>query len=168
VKDLLETRLIYVATVTPTSFSVSEPPYWAQALLTNDRLRLGCSLANKANNDHTSGHISHMTENKTYLRILTVVRRVPYGRVATYGMVAELAGFPGHPRLAGYALRHADESVPWHRIVNARGEISPRAQSDSVHLQRKLLENEGIRFNESGRIDLDRYRWRPRTGRRAR
>jgi methylated-DNA-protein-cysteine methyltransferase-like protein len=117
-----------------------------------------------AKTDRRHGQIGHMSENTTYLSLISVVRRVPYGRVATYGMVAELAGFPGHPRLAGYALRHADESVPWHRIVNARGEISPRAQSDSVHLQRKLLENEGIRFNEAGRIDLDRYRWRPRTG----
>jgi methylated-DNA-protein-cysteine methyltransferase-like protein len=108
-----------------------------------------------------------MTENKTYVRILSVVRRVPYGRVATYGMVAELAGFPNQPRLAGYALRHADDSVPWHRIVNARGQISPRAQSDSVHLQRKLLEMEGIEFNEAGRIDLKRYCWRPRSRRTA-
>jgi methylated-DNA-protein-cysteine methyltransferase-like protein len=111
--------------------------------------------------------MGHLTENKTHLRILSVVRRVPYGRVATYGMVAELAGFPRQPRLAGYALRHADDSVPWHRIVNARGEISPRAQSDSVHLQRKLLEMEGITFNEAGRIDLKRYRWRPRSRRTA-
>lgn len=106
-----------------------------------------------------------MTENKTHFRLLTVVRRVPYGRVATYGMVAELAGYPRQPRLAGYALRHADDTVPWHRIVNARGEISLRARSDSVHLQRKLLEMEGIQFDEAGRIDLKRYRWRPRTRR---
>ena len=106
-----------------------------------------------------------MAENKTYQAIYSVVRRVPKGRVASYGMVARLAGFPNQPRLAGYALRHADESLPWHRIVNARGEISPRAQSDSVHLQRKLLETEGIQFNESGRIDLDRYCWRPRARR---
>jgi methylated-DNA-protein-cysteine methyltransferase-like protein len=108
-----------------------------------------------------------MTENKTHFRILAVVRRVPYGRVATYGMVAELAGFRRQPRLAGYALRNADESVPWHRIVNAKGEISPRARSDSVHLQRKLLETEGIMFDATGRIDLGRYRWRPRTRRAA-
>ena len=109
-----------------------------------------------------------MTENATYKRLLAVVRRVPYGRVATYGMVSALAGYPGQPRLAGYALRQAEDSVPWHRIVNARGEISPRARSDSVHLQRKLLEKEGIRFDESGRIDLERYRWRPRGSRGVR
>ena len=109
-----------------------------------------------------------MTENKTFLRILAVVKRVPYGRVATYGMVAELAGYHRQPRLAGYALRHADDSVPWHRIVNARGEISPRAQSDSVRLQRKLLQMEGIPFDEAGRIDLRRYRWRARTPRTGR
>jgi len=109
-----------------------------------------------------------MTENKTFIRIIAVVKRVPYGRVATYGMVTELAGFPRQPRLAGYALRHADDSVPWHRIVNARGEISQRAQSDSVHVQRKLLETEGIVFDARGRIDLGRYRWRPRSRRTVR
>lgn len=109
-----------------------------------------------------------MTENATYKFLIAVVRRVPYGRVATYGMVSELAGYPGQPRLAGYALRHADDSVPWHRIVNARGEISPRARSDSVHLQRKLLEMEGIEFDERGRIELKRFRWRPRAPRTVR
>lgn len=99
-----------------------------------------------------------------HLRILAVVRRIPRGRVATYGQVATLAGFPGQPRLGGYALRHADEDVPWHRVVNARGELSPRAQSDSVHVQRARLIAEGVRFDDRGRIDLGRYAWRPGQG----
>lgn len=94
-------------------------------------------------------------------RILAVVRRIPRGRVATYGQVAILAGFPRQPRLGGYALRHADDDVPWHRVVNARGELSPRAQSDSVHVQRARLLAEGVRFDDRGRIDLERYGWRP-------
>ena len=95
-------------------------------------------------------------------RILAVVRRIPRGRVATYGQIAGLAGFPRQPRLVGYALRHAEDGVPWHRVVNAEGRISARAASESVRVQRRLLEAEGIRFDPTGRIDLRRQTWRPR------
>jgi methylated-DNA-protein-cysteine methyltransferase-like protein len=95
--------------------------------------------------------------------ILRIVRRIPRGRVATYGQVAKLAGFTRQPRLAGYALRHADDSVPWQRVVNAAGKISPRADPDSIPRQRRMLEAEGIRFSATGVIDLERYQWRPRS-----
>ena len=91
-----------------------------------------------------------------------MVRRIPEGRVATYGQVAGLAGFPRQPRLAGYALRHAGDDVPWHRVVNAKGRISPRAQSDSVRRQRKMLEAEGIAFDGAGILSLPRFQWRRR------
>jgi methylated-DNA-protein-cysteine methyltransferase-like protein len=98
----------------------------------------------------------------SFVRILAVVRRIPRGRVATYGQVAALAGFPRQPRLAGYALRHADDAVPWHRVVNAGGRISARADSELARVQRILLMREGIRFNAGGALDLTRYGWRPR------
>jgi methylated-DNA-protein-cysteine methyltransferase-like protein len=110
----------------------------------------------------TLHNIASATRPASHARILAVVRRIPKGRVATYGQVAALAGFARQPRLAGYALRHADDSVPWQRVVNARGEISPRARSDSVRLQRVLLEAEGVRFDRQGRIRLERYQWKPR------
>jgi methylated-DNA-protein-cysteine methyltransferase-like protein len=97
----------------------------------------------------------------SHARILAVVRRIPRGRVATYGQVAALAGLPRQPRLAGYALRHADDMVPWHRVVNAQGTISPRAQSDSVRRQQLMLQAEGIRFDGNGRLSLRKYQWRP-------
>ncbi len=100
----------------------------------------------------------------TYRRIWAVVARIPRGRVATYGQVARRAGFPRHARLAGYAL-HAlpDRSpVPWHRVVNAKGEVSPRRDgSGHEHLQRAMLRREGIRFDVRGRLDLGKHRWRP-------
>ncbi len=101
----------------------------------------------------------------TYARIYTVVRRIPAGRVATYGQVAALADLGGHARQVGYAMSALpdDSTVPWHRVVNARGEISPRWEPDADLAQRSLLEAEGVRFNAGGRISLDRYRWRPRT-----
>ena len=95
-----------------------------------------------------------------YERIYSVIRRVPAGRVVTYGQVAVLAGASG-PRQVGYAL-HAlpeDYGVPWHRVINARGEVSRRAESDHHVLQRALLEAEGVRFDEKGRVPLERFRW---------
>ena len=82
------------------------------------------------------------------------------GRVATYGQVAELAGFPGRARQVGFALAALPEELdlPWHRVVNARGRVSPRRQGGSHRLQQLLLEEEGVLFEE-GRIDLKRFRW---------
>jgi len=83
------------------------------------------------------------------------VRKVPRGRVASYGQIAELAGLEGHARQVGYALHAlpADSGVPWHRVVNAKGEISPRSAGDSHELQRMLLEAEGVKFDERGRVE---------------
>jgi len=84
-----------------------------------------------------------------------VVRKVPRGRVASYGQIAELAGLDGHARQVGYALHAlpAGSGVPWHRVVNAKGEISPRSAGDSHELQRMLLEAEGVTFDERGRVE---------------
>jgi methylated-DNA-protein-cysteine methyltransferase-like protein len=89
------------------------------------------------------------------------VKRIPRGRVATYGQIAELAGCGGHARQVGYALNAlpTDSGVPWHRVVNSFGEISPRSGDDSHELQRKLLEGEGVEFDEGGKIDLRKYLW---------
>jgi methylated-DNA-protein-cysteine methyltransferase related protein len=99
-----------------------------------------------------------------YARIYSVVRRIPRGRVATYGQVAELADLPRQPRLVGYALHALDEdaAVPWQRVINARGEVSLRSEPGFEGLQESLLEAEGVRFDERGRVDLARYRWKPR------
>jgi methylated-DNA-protein-cysteine methyltransferase-like protein len=98
---------------------------------------------------------------KRYELIWSVVKRVPRGRVATYGQIAELAGLEGHARQVGYALHNLPErsDVPWHRVINAQGEISPRSAGDSHELQRMLLEAEGVAFDVRGRVDLKMYRW---------
>ena len=97
----------------------------------------------------------------TYQRIYDVVRRIPEGRVATYGQVAALAGLKGHARQVGYALHALDESsdVPWQRVINARGEVSPRSDPGWEGYQRHLLEEEGVAFDLRGRVDLRRFRW---------
>lgn len=95
-------------------------------------------------------------------RIYAVVKRIPRGRVATYGQVATLAGLDGHARQVGYALHDLppQSNVPWHRVINARGEISPRSAGDSHELQRMLLEAEGVDFSLDGRVELKKYRWK--------
>lgn len=97
-----------------------------------------------------------------HARIHYVVSQIPRGRVATYGQVARLAGLSGQPRLVGYALHalRAGTSVPWQRVVNARGIISTRARHDTR--QRQILEGEGIQFDLQGRISLASFQWRPR------
>ena len=100
-----------------------------------------------------------MTNN--YLEIYKVVRRIPRGRVATYGQIAELAGLDGHAtpgRLRAARCSSFDEAA-----VAPRHQCSRRSQrtvaGDSHELQRHLLEAEGITFDERGRVDLRRYRW---------
>jgi len=98
----------------------------------------------------------------TYEGFYAVVRRVPRGRVATYGTIARVAGLPGRARQVGYALAALPDShdVPWHRIVNARGEVSARTAAVGYErLQRTLLEAEGVVFDDSGRISLDTFGW---------
>ena len=99
-----------------------------------------------------------------YTRIYATVKRVPKGRVATYGQIAAVAGLGRHARQVGYALHALPDgsSVPWHRVLNARGEVSPRGEPGWEHIQRMLLEGEGVRFDASGRVALRRYQWRPR------
>jgi methylated-DNA-protein-cysteine methyltransferase related protein len=96
-------------------------------------------------------------------RVYAVVRRIPRGRVATYGQVAALAGLGGEARQVGYAL-HAlpgEGFAPWHRVVNARGAISLPPGRGADVTQRLRLEREGVRFDARGRIDLARFGWRP-------
>lgn len=94
--------------------------------------------------------------------LLAAVRLIPEGQVATYGQVAALAGRPGRARQVGFALRSVDaEDIPWHRVINSRGEISQRGLGDSEREQRIRLESEGVLFGENGRIDLRKFGWDP-------
>jgi methylated-DNA-protein-cysteine methyltransferase related protein len=88
------------------------------------------------------------------------VRRIPRGKVATYGQLSRLIDRRLTPVGVGWAIRAApDGSIPWQRVVNARGGIS----TDGEHpgLQRAMLESEGVRFDKDGTIELERYGWRP-------
>jgi methylated-DNA-protein-cysteine methyltransferase-like protein len=96
-----------------------------------------------------------------YRLIYAVVSKIPKGRVATYGQVAELAGLPRQARLVGYALNvlPPNTRVPWHRVINSRGQVSLRSNGlGHDHLQAELLKREGVRFVDST-VSLPRFRW---------
>ncbi|MFT5063407.1 MAG: methylated-DNA-protein-cysteine methyltransferase-like protein [Gammaproteobacteria bacterium] len=100
----------------------------------------------------------------SYQVIYAVVQRIPFGRVATYGQVADLAGLPRAARQVGYALnalRGKDESagLPWHRVVNSQGKVSVRAEAGTEEYQQDLLMAEGVEFDHIGRLSLSEYRW---------
>lgn len=108
---------------------------------------------------------------KAYEKIYAVIRRIPPGKVATYGQVAALAGLPGRARQVGASLRDLPDgsNVPWQRVINAQGTISARPGLGVAEgYQRHLLEEEGIEFNESGRTDFERFGWDPEALPRAR
>lgn len=100
----------------------------------------------------------------TYNIIYQIVHQIPKGRVATYGQAADLANLYGKARLVGYALYCVDmrSDIPWHRVINAKGEISQSpSRAGADYLQRSLLELEGIKFSSEGKINLQEYLWRP-------
>jgi methylated-DNA-protein-cysteine methyltransferase related protein len=94
--------------------------------------------------------------------ICAVIRRIPKGWVATYGQVATMAGLPKRARLVGHILQHLNptSNIPWHRVVNARGEVSYSvSRNGSDALQRRLLEKEGVEFDDKNRLNLEHFRW---------
>jgi methylated-DNA-protein-cysteine methyltransferase-like protein len=94
--------------------------------------------------------------------VYRLVSQVPRGRVATYGQIAALLGYPRAARAVGAALKRCRADLPWHRVLNHRGGISLRANVSGMITQRILLAREGLSLRQ-GRVDLKRYRW---TGRR--
>ena len=97
-----------------------------------------------------------------YKIIYDLVRQIPKGRVATYGQLARLARWGRRARHVGWAMHSCPEDVPWHRVINSKGEISVRSRSDTHELQRLLLEAEGVEFDLRDRVDLMKFGWRNR------
>lgn len=96
-----------------------------------------------------------------FQEVWETVRRIPRGRVATYGQIARLLGKPGGARTVGWAMRALPDGsdIPWHRVINSAGRIS--LQNRARELQRRLLESEGVLFESSGRVDLSTHGWNP-------
>jgi methylated-DNA-protein-cysteine methyltransferase-like protein len=95
-------------------------------------------------------------------RVYQIVRRIPMGRVMTYGQIAELLGEGYTARTVGYAMHAAnEETVPWQRVINSQGACSTGRVILPPDKQQRMLEAEGIEFDARGRCDLGRYRWTP-------
>jgi len=112
----------------------------------------------------TSEEADHVQQ--LYRSIYTIVRRIPRGRVATYGQIAELAGIPGGARVAGAALKTSKPSdrLPWQRVIGKAGRTRGRiAIYDPVGaaIQRGLLEDEGVEIGDTGLVKLDEFGWLP-------
>lgn len=102
-------------------------------------------------------------ENPDYRRrVYELVRRIPSGRVMTYGQIAELLGEGYTARTVGFAMHGSDDRTPWHRVLNAQGACSTGRVVLPHDKQQRLLENEGIVFNKSARCDLQKYLWIPK------
>ena len=96
-----------------------------------------------------------------YKQIHEIIRLIPYGKVATYGQIAEIVG-SCTARMVGYAASSIplESDIPWQRVINYKGGISLRSSGSGGELvQQKLLEAEGVKFDQSDRTDLDQYRW---------
>lgn len=98
-------------------------------------------------------------------RVWDVVARIPYGKVTTYGDIAEHLGLRAAARTVGWALNAAaGTGLPCHRVVNRFGALSGRVHFGGPHIMEDLLRSEGIRFRDDGTVDLERHRWRPGDG----
>ena len=98
-------------------------------------------------------------------RVRSIIALIPRGRVATYGQVALLAGHPRAARQVSWILHSSSRryALPWHRVIGGRGTLSLQP-GRGYEEQRALLLAEGVCFDGHGRVDMERHRWKPRTG----
>jgi len=105
-----------------------------------------------------------MEKNYFYQKIYLTVSKIPYGKVATYGQIADLIHEYGSARQVGWALRRLKlpSNIPWHRVINSKGIISMSISRNGTDwMQKELLVKEGIKFNTKMKIDLKQYLWKP-------
>lgn len=95
----------------------------------------------------------------TFEKIYDTVRKIPFGKVATYGQIARMVGNPRLSRVVGYAMHSAPEDVPCQRVVNRFGGLADAFQPFGKETHRMLLEIEGVEFKADGCVDLEKYLW---------
>ncbi|HEY5443892.1 MAG TPA: MGMT family protein [Pyrinomonadaceae bacterium] len=96
-------------------------------------------------------------------RVYKIVRKIPSGRVMTYGQIAELLGEGYTPRTVGFVMHASPEGTPWHRVLNAQGACSTGPVVLPHDKQQRLLESEGVAFDKNLRCDLQKVLWKPKT-----
>ena len=104
-------------------------------------------------------------EKNFYQKVYKIVKQIPYGKVTTYGHVALIAGSPNASRAVGYALRNIPlenhENIPWHRVINAKGQISIRNVPGADKVQKDLLIKEKVEFDKNDKVDFQKFGWFP-------
>jgi methylated-DNA-protein-cysteine methyltransferase-like protein len=95
-------------------------------------------------------------------RVYRIVRRIPRGRVMTYGQIAYMLGEGYTPRTVGFVMHGSDDKTPWHRVINSQGRCSTGGVVLPSDKQQRMLENEGVTFDQSGKCDLKEVLWKPR------
>ena len=111
------------------------------------------------------------TDNDYRERVFRIVRSIPRGRVMTYGQIAEILGEGYTPRTVGFVMHSSNDKTPWHRVINAQGGCSTRGLVLPHDKQQRMLEAEGVTFNQRGRCELQEYLWiphEPKTKRKSR
>lgn len=95
-------------------------------------------------------------------RVVQAIKRIPRGKVATYGLIAMMAGNPRGARQVVRVLHtmSGKEALPWHRVINSRGTIS--LTGEGYRIQRQMLESEGVVFDEKDKVDFDKFLWKPK------
>lgn len=105
---------------------------------------------------------NQVNDQKYRERVYEIVRAIPSGKVMTYGQIAEILGAGYTPRTVGFVMHGADTNdVPWQRVINSKGACSTGKMTMPINLQQKMLEDEGVDFNEKGSCDLQKYLWFP-------
>lgn len=108
-------------------------------------------------------HESKQGNPKYRERVYSIVRRIPSGRVMTYGQIAELLGEGYTPRTVGFVMHASPDGTPWHRVLNAQGATSTGRVVLPHDKQQRMLEQEGVVFNKNNRCDLQTYLHIPKT-----
>lgn len=104
----------------------------------------------------------NLANDKVYReRVYSIVRRIPKGKVMTYGQLAIVLGEGYTARTVGYVMHGSDEGVPWQRVINSQGKCSTGRLTIPMNLQQEVLEAEGVVFNASGKCDLSQFQWFP-------
>ncbi|OTG81036.1 MGMT family protein [Acinetobacter sp. ANC 4648] len=106
-------------------------------------------------------NLKQATSNELTRQILEVISRIPYGKVASYGQIAKMAGLPKHARLVGYVLKklESDVDIPWYRVINAQGKISlNKLNAQGENIQQIKLAAEGI-YLLNGKVNIKQFGW---------
>ena len=104
-----------------------------------------------------------MKDSGFFEKVYEVARKIPYGKVTTYGAIARYLGTPRSARMVGWAMNASknDASVPAHRVVNRKGLLTGKQHFQGTNLMKQLLENEGVEIKNDQIVDLEKYLWDP-------